>query len=98
MENITQSALEIVIEETNWAYHAAQQHESMNADYADFAGMALLDFKNALRCPELTREELETMLRSGMHRYRSLAPEDGWTTLMAGYMERTANSNPKTRP
>lgn len=91
MDEEAQTALEHVIEETNWAYNSVLEHEYMNSDYAEFAGMAIFDFKNALHAPDLTKEELEKMLRGGMSRYKYISVENGWTALMARYMERASN-------
>lgn len=93
MEDIRKLALRNVIEETDWAYRSVLQHEYMNSDYADFAGMALGQFKDALCDPDLTREELEKMLRKGMSRHRKSAPDSCWTTFMAGYVAQASNGN-----
>lgn len=90
MVNTNRRALRHVIEETSWAYRAFLRHEYMNSDYADFAGMALEEFKGALQAPDLTREDLEMFLRKGMKKHRRSAPDSCWTTFMSRYVERKA--------
>ena len=82
------------IEETSAAYHSFSQHDYTNSDYADFAAMALSQFKNALRDPGLTREQLEKILRKGMKKHRALDPESSWSAFMASYVTRAINDNP----
>ncbi len=89
-----------VIEEIDTAYHEFSNHHNMNADYPDFARMAVGQFRTALRDPSLTREDLEGLLRQGMSKYKSICPdsnycaiEPSWTNFVASYMAKTANIN-----
>ncbi|MCB1680312.1 MAG: hypothetical protein H6858_06970 [Rhodospirillales bacterium] len=83
-----------IIEETSAAYHSFSRHDYTNSDYADFAAMALSQFKNALRDPALTREQLEKILRKGMKKHRSMDPDSSWSIFMASYVTRASNGNP----
>ncbi len=82
-----------LIEETSFAYRSFLRHDYMNSDFADFASMALSQFKNVLRDPELTRERLEVILRKGMKKHRALDTNSCWTSFMAHYVTKSANSN-----
>lgn len=82
-----------IIEETSAAYHAYSKHDYTNADYADFASMALSQFKSALRDPSLTRERLEKILRKGMKKHRIMDPSANWSGFMASYVTRATNMN-----
>ncbi len=85
-----------IIEETSSAYHSFSQHSYMNADFADFASMALGQFRNALRDPELTREKLEQILRKGMKKHKANDPDGSWTQFMASYLSKATNTNADT--
>lgn len=82
-----------IIEETSAAYHAYSTHDYTNADYADFAAMALTQFKSALRDPALTREQLEKILRKGMSKHKVMDPSANWSGFMASYVTRATNAN-----
>lgn len=88
--------IKILIEETNDAFSTSG---AMNADYAEFATLALSEFKHVLRNPKLTRAQLTHMLRTGMTKHRAVAnPESCWATFMANYIARTANSSDRMNP
>lgn len=91
MQHTIQRDVKLVIEETRTAFTTFLDREYANADFADFAAMALGQFKDALRRPELTRGDLEALLRSGMKRHRGRAAETDWTTFMASYVTTAAN-------
>ena len=93
METTLHQRIKMLIEETNDAYSTCG---SINADYAEFASLALSEFKSALRNPRLTRAELSQMLRTGMTQHRNVDPETNWSTFMAHYITRTANKNAET--
>ena len=93
MEQIIRRDVKVVIEETSSAFQVFSDNDYMNADFADFAAMALGQFKDALRRPELTRLELERLLRSGMTRHRGRASETDWTTFMASYVTTASNED-----
>jgi hypothetical protein len=93
MEQAMRRDVKVVIEETSSAYQVFSDYDYMNADFADFAAMALGQFKDALRRPELTRGDLERLLRSGMQRHRGRAAETDWTTFMASYVTTASNED-----
>ncbi len=82
--------IQTLIEETSDAFFSF--HGCVNSDYAEFAGMALSEFKAALRDPSLTRSELIDMLRKGMLDTRSDDPER-WSALMAQQLKKASNRN-----
>jgi hypothetical protein len=83
--------IKILIEETNDAFTTCG---SINADYAEFATLALGEFKHVLRNPRLTRRQLTKMLRSGMSMHKEAAPPgSSWTTFLADYIAGTANKS-----
>lgn len=82
-----------LIEETNDAFSSCG---SVNADYAEFATLALSEFKHVLHKPELTRRQLMTMLRSGIHEHKDNDPESPWTTFLADYIAKTSNKSSKS--
>ena len=83
--------IKILIEETNDAFSSC--NGCVNADYAEFATLALSEFKHVLRTPCLTRRQLTKMLRSGMLKHKDIDPEGCWSTFMAHYVTQTANKN-----
>lgn len=81
--------IKILIEETNDAFTSCG---SVNTDYAEFAAMALSEFKNALSDQRLTPRQLTNMLRTGMTQHKQHSdPESCWATFMAHYIAQTAN-------
>ncbi|MCF8495841.1 MAG: hypothetical protein K9G62_04145 [Alphaproteobacteria bacterium] len=90
--------VKILIEETSDAYSSCGP---VNADYAEFATLALAEFKNILRDPRLTRHQLMSILRSGMNDHSTRRTEScgmGWADFMAGHVEKTANRNRPSTP
>ena len=75
------------------AYQEFSDWHCMNADYADFASIAIGEFRDALRDPELTREDLKYMLRRGMNKHRNRNSQVSWTKYVASYMARSSNAN-----
>jgi hypothetical protein len=78
-----------LIEQTNDAYSA---YDTVNADYAEFAAMALSEFKDALHDPQLTSRQLMSMLRTAAMTHKDIAPKSCWATFMAYHIARTANN------
>ncbi len=94
MENIIRRDIKNVIEEIHEAYKEFSNYSYMNADYADFANMAISQFREAMRAPELTREELKDLLRKGMISHRMCNhKKDNWTKSVASYMAKVSNTN-----
>ncbi len=82
-----------VIEEIDTAYHEFSDYNYMNADYADFAGMAISQFQDAMQSPDLTREELQGLLRKGLINHKARANDVSWTKFVASYMAKSSNIN-----
>jgi hypothetical protein len=85
------SRIKILIEETSDAFTSCG---SVNADYAEFAALALGEFKHVLRSPGLTPRQLTGMLRSGLSKHKEAAePGLSWTAFLADYIADAANKN-----
>lgn len=82
--------IRILIEQTNDAFAC---YDAVNADYAEFATLALSDFKDALENPNLTRGQLTGMLRRGMVKHRDKTA-GSWSAFMAAHIARAANISP----
>lgn len=92
MDNVMHVALRSVIEETGDAYRHFSDYHTANTDFAEFAGMAISQFKTALGNPDLTREDLQLMLRRGMLTHRtSGGSEQGWSAFMTKYVTGAVN-------
>lgn len=81
-----------VLEETNAAYDICS-YAHLNADYAEFASMSLIEFKDALRNPDLTARQLRRALRDGDSEHRQVSPKSCWATFMASYVSKAVNRN-----
>lgn len=81
--------IKVLIEETTDAFSC---YDHMNSDYAEFATLALSDFKSALALPALTGSELKEMLRRSMIACRGQEPGN-WAALMAQHMAQAMNQN-----
>tara|TARA_A200000113_G_scaffold16938_2_gene15016 strand:+ start:439 stop:822 length:384 start_codon:yes stop_codon:yes gene_type:complete len=86
--------VKLLIDETSEAY---AQYDSVNADYAAFASMALGEFQTALDDPGLTGQTLRRVLRDGnrMHSMRS-PMASSWSSFMAKYVSQNVNGNSET--
>jgi hypothetical protein len=84
--------IRILIEETNDAFACCG---AVNADFADFAALALSEFKNVLGNPNLTQEQLIDILRGGMNKHQDKDP-NSWSVFMAQHIARAANPVAKT--
>jgi hypothetical protein len=85
--------VKLLLEETNDVFSFCG---SVNADYAEFASLALSEFKNALHKPELTRPELLRMIRTGTTRHKEISVDDPqccWATFVARHIALTSNVN-----
>lgn len=80
--------IQTLIEETNDAFSSCG---SVNADYADFASMALADFKTILQDPQLTSWQLKQLIRKAMAANTESDPRS-WASFVAHYIAQTANS------
>jgi hypothetical protein len=86
--------IRILLEETNDAYSA---YDTVNADFADFAALALAEFKSVLEDPHLTHEQLTKMLRKGMSKHQD-KDANSWAVFMAHHMAAAANKAPSRTP
>lgn len=82
--------IRILIEQTNDCFKC---YDAVNADFAEFATLALSDFKEALEDPGLTRGQLTRMLRRGMIKHSDKGP-GSWSAFMAAHIARAANLPP----
>ena len=78
-----------LIEETNEAFGYCG---SVNADYAEFATLALSDFKSILKSPELTGRDLRRIIRKGMNQHKDKT-SGSWSAFMAQHVAQSANRN-----
>ena len=62
----------------------------MNSDYAEFAGLAISDFKQILKNPNLTRRQLVQILRASMASSHT-DNRDRWFALVARKLANAAN-------
>ena len=89
MNTSIHNRIRILIEETSEAFSYCG---SVNADYAEFATLALSDFRNILKSPDLTGGELRKILRKAMNKNKDKTASS-WSALMAQHVTSTANSN-----
>lgn len=80
----------MLLEETSDAFASCG---TVNSDYAEFAAMALSEFKHALRKPSLTSNQLRQILREGMVKHRALKPDSSWAAFLADHIEHASNGN-----
>jgi hypothetical protein len=90
MGNYVHHRVKMLLEETSDAFSSCG---SVNSDYAEFATMALSEFKHALRKPSLTSKQLRMMLRNGTMKHRALKPESSWAAFLADHIENSANGD-----
>ncbi len=82
-----------LIEETNEAYDICSSDGHINADYPEFAGLSISEFKSILEDPDLTRRQLIRMLRKGSTRHKDVNPKGCWSTFLANYVNNVSNAN-----
>lgn len=92
MEDTIRNDIRGLIEEMDVAYNDLINYQPMNTDYAGFASMAVGQFRDAMRDPALTREDLGKMLRQGMQKHRMRGTDINWTKFVASYMAKSANA------
>lgn len=83
------SRIQALIEETN---HAFEAYGAVNADYAEFAALAIADFKNVLSDQNLTKSKLRSMLRKSMMECKG-KDASCWAVFMAEQMSQAANNS-----
>lgn len=74
-------------------HEAFESYGSVNADFAEFAAMALSEFKSALDKPDLTGRELRQAIRKAQSTHREVDPQACWATFMAQYVSSNVNAN-----
>lgn len=74
-------------------HEAFETYGTMNTDYAEFASMAIGEFKMALENPDLTAYELRQLIRKGQSQRNTEDPQGCWATFMARYVSRGANNS-----
>jgi hypothetical protein len=84
--------IRVLIEETNDAYASCG---TMNADFAEFAAMAITEFKSILGDPDLTGERLIEILRLAMNKHHD-KDSVSWSIFVANHIANTANRNGRT--
>jgi len=86
------SRIQTLIEETNDAFFSYGQ---MNTDYAEFATLALSDFKAILSQPSMTSSELKQLLRAGLLRAGSVHCREEepqkWASFIANHIAKAVN-------
>jgi len=82
-----------VLETTGEAY-TMMCETHVNSDYADFAStQALESFKKALDNPDLTYDDLCSLLRKASSRASSRQCKTPWSMFMANYIAKHGNNN-----
>lgn len=84
--------IRVLLEETNDAYASCG---SVNADFAEFAAMAITEFKTVLGDPDLTGERLIEILRRAMNKHQD-KDSGSWSIFMANHIAWAANRNGRT--
>lgn len=90
MGNYVHHRVRMLLEETSDAFSSCG---TVNSDYAEFAALALSEFKHALRKPTLTSRQLRQILRDGMLKHRALKPNTSWAAFLADHIEHASNGN-----
>lgn len=90
MSMTVHSRIRVLLEETNDAFYSCGRNG--NADFAEFATLALSEFKHILHNPKLTSAELQGLLRKGMSKHKDKDP-NRWSVFMAQHVAREANQN-----
>lgn len=85
-----QERIKTLILDTNTVF---ENCGGVNTDYADFATIALAEFKILLSDPSLTDRQLKQIIRKAFLQQKARNSDDCWATAMAGYMANHANSN-----
>lgn len=93
MSEIMQKELHGVIDEMSNAYKSWSDYDYMNADYAEFAIMALARFQKILGNPSLTEDELRSMLRKSIAQHRTGGEGGCWKGFVASQMANASNAN-----
>lgn len=79
-----------LIEDTTIAF---ENCGGVNTDYADFATMALADFKKLLGDAKLTDRQLKQLIRKANCSHRDGDPQGCWASFVAKSIAKQSNSN-----
>ena len=88
MTNFSQDQIKDLIEKTNDAF---KNCDSVNMDYAEFASLALSDFKEILKNPYLTGRDLRRIIRKEHNNHKASNPQSCWATFVAGHIAQSSN-------
>ncbi|MGB0719413.1 MAG: hypothetical protein ACPGRX_03015 [Bdellovibrionales bacterium] len=86
----TYTRIKNLIEDTN---HLFENSGGVNTDYADFATIALAEFRQLLNDLNMTDRQLKQIIRKGNVSHKSGNPDMCWASFMADYMTQNANAN-----
>lgn len=90
MEQQMKDQIKNLIEQTNGMF---MNCGGVNTDFADFATIALADFRTLLNEPDMTDRELKQLIRRAAARHKAAKSKDCWKSFTARYMSRKANNN-----
>ncbi len=90
MTNFSQQQIKDLIEKTNDAFRNC---DSVNMDYAEFASLALSDFKEILKNPYLTGRDLRRIIRKGHNNHKATDQQESWASFVAGFIAQSSNEN-----
>lgn len=79
-----------LIEDTNIVF---ENCGGVNTDYADFATMALGEFKTLLGNPKLTDRQLKQLIRRANRSRNNWDPNGCWASFVARSIARQSNNN-----
>ncbi len=65
----------------------------VNTDYADFATIALAEFKLLLGDPSLTDRQLKQLIRKAENSHKTMNQQTSWAVFVAEHIAEQANSN-----
>lgn len=68
-------------------------YDTANADYAEFASLALGDFQKALSKPSMTNIELRVLIRSAFRKLGTGRQNKDWHNFVADYISRSSNES-----
>lgn len=86
----THERIRDLIEDTNNLF---ENCGGVNTDYADFATIALADFKRLLGDPSLTDRQLKQLIRKADRSHKTMNQKASWAVFMAEHIAEQANSN-----
>lgn len=83
------SRVQTLIDDTNEAFLSCGG--CINSDYADFASMAIAEFRQALDKPSLRRDDLVKLLRKSMQKSRC-ENQAQWSILMSHHVTNSVSN------